>query len=104
MWTTTCCCTTSPARISRAKRKATCTRNGAIRGIHQRNIHLLAVRAMSRCGMPLGDEGFAGNRHDATTLEEIVAHMEELYGRDGGVRMQGRALPSRKKGRFLRGG
>jgi hypothetical protein len=36
---------------------------------------------VSRCGMPLGYEIFAGNRHDATTLEEIVGHIEGLYGR-----------------------
>src|SRR5208283_4645795 len=36
---------------------------------------------VSRCGMPLGYEVFAGNRHDATTVEEIVEHVEGLYGR-----------------------
>jgi transposase len=33
---------------------------------------------VSRCGMPLGYEVFAGNRHDATTLEEIVAHHSHI--------------------------
>jgi transposase len=28
--------------------------------------------------MPLGYEVFAGNRHDATTLEEMVRHVEQL--------------------------
>ena len=36
---------------------------------------------VARCGMPLGYEAFAGNRHDATTVKEIVNHMEALYGR-----------------------
>jgi len=36
---------------------------------------------VSRCGMPLGYEIFAGNRHDATTLKDIVGHIEGLYGR-----------------------
>jgi hypothetical protein len=49
---------------------------------------------VSRCGMPLGYEVFAGNRHDATTLEEIVAHMEELYGRAGRVWVMDRGLAS----------
>ena len=31
-------------------------------------------------GLPLGYEVFAGNRHDATTLEEIVTKMETKYG------------------------
>ncbi len=59
---------------------------------------------VSRCGMPLGYEVFAGNRHDATTLEEIVAHMEELYGRAGRVWIMDRGLASEKNVRFLRDG
>jgi transposase len=31
-------------------------------------------------GLPLGYEVFAGNRHDSTTVEEIVEKMERLYG------------------------
>jgi hypothetical protein len=31
--------------------------------------------------MPLGYEIFAGNRNDATTLKEMVGHIEGLYGR-----------------------
>jgi len=59
---------------------------------------------VSRCGMPLGYEVFAGNRHDATTLEEIVGHMEELYGRAGRVWIMDRGLASEKNVRFLRAG
>ncbi len=59
---------------------------------------------VSRCGMPLGYEVFAGNRHDATTLEEIVPHMEELYGRAGRVWVMDRGLASEKNVRFLRDG
>jgi transposase len=59
---------------------------------------------VSRCGMPLGYEVFAGNRHDATTLEEIVAHMEELYGRAGRVWIMDRGLASEKNVRFLQAG
>jgi hypothetical protein len=57
---------------------------------------------VSRCGMPLGYE--VGNRHDATTLEEIVGHMEELYGRAGRVWIMDRGLASEKNVRFLRAG
>ena len=35
---------------------------------------------VSRCGMPLGHEVFDGNRHDSTTVEEIVRTMESRYG------------------------
>jgi len=36
---------------------------------------------VSRCGMPLGYEVFAGNTTDVTTVEEIVQTMEHRYGR-----------------------
>jgi transposase len=59
---------------------------------------------VSRCGMPLGYEVFAGNRNDTTTLEEIIAHMEELYGRAGRVWVMDRGLASEKNVQFLREG
>ena len=40
---------------------------------------------VTREGFPLGFEVFAGNRHDSTTLREIVARMEERYGRSSRV-------------------
>lgn len=36
---------------------------------------------VSKCGMPLGYEVFAGHRADVTTLQEIVETMERRYGR-----------------------
>lgn len=36
---------------------------------------------VSRGGLPLGDEVFTGNRHDSTTLQEIVATREARYGK-----------------------
>ena len=59
---------------------------------------------VSRCGMPLGYEVFAGNRHDATTLEEMVAHVEQLYGHIGRVWIMDRGLVSEKNVQFLRAG
>lgn len=59
---------------------------------------------VSRCGVPLGYEVFAGNRHDATTLEEMVAHIEQLYGRVGRVWVMDRGLVSEKNVQFLRAG
>ena len=35
---------------------------------------------VSRCGMPIGWEVFAGNRSDRTTAEEMVTPMESRYG------------------------
>ena len=35
---------------------------------------------VSRSGLPLGYEVFAGNRSDVTTVKEIVEAMESKYG------------------------
>ena len=40
---------------------------------------------VSREGFPLGDEVFAGNRRDSTTLEDVVKRREERYGREGRI-------------------
>lgn len=34
-------------------------------------------------GLPVADEVFAGNRHDVTTLQDIVRPMEDKYGQIG---------------------
>jgi hypothetical protein len=63
---------------------------------------------VSRCGMPLGYQSFAGNRHDATTLEEMVSHVEGLYGRAQRTqrvpRVLDRGMVSEEKVAFLREG
>jgi transposase len=59
---------------------------------------------VSRCGMPLGYEVFAGNRHDATTVEEIVQHMETLYGRANRIWVMDRGMVSEDNVEFLREG
>jgi transposase len=58
----------------------------------------------SRCGMPLGYEVFAGNRHDATTVEEMVAHIEGLYGRAHRIWVMDRGMVSEDNVQFLREG
>jgi transposase len=40
---------------------------------------------VTREGYPLGYEVFAGNRTDVTTLREVVARMEQKYGREGRI-------------------
>ena len=40
---------------------------------------------VSRCGMPLGYEVFAGNRSDVTTMQEIVETMEARYGKSNRI-------------------
>lgn len=49
---------------------------------------------VSREGYPLGYEIFAGNRHDSTTLQEIVKRMEDRYGQQGRVWAMDRGLVS----------
>jgi transposase len=53
-------------------------------------------------GMPLGYQVFAGNRHDATTVEDIVLAMERKYGRAQRVWVMDRGMVSEKNLRFLR--
>ena len=59
---------------------------------------------VSRCGMPLGYEIFAGNRNDATTLEEIVRHIEGLYGRASRIWVMDRGMAGADNVEFLREG
>ncbi len=59
---------------------------------------------VSRCGMPLGYELFAGNRNDATTLKEMVAHIEALYGRAGRIWVMDRGMAGEDNVAFLRTG
>jgi transposase len=66
----------------------------------QVNIALL----VSRCGMPLGYQIFAGNRHDATTLEQMVGHIEGLYGRANRIWVLDRGMVSEQNVAFLREG
>jgi len=45
-------------------------------------------------GLPLGYEVFAGNRHDSTTVEEVVGKMEQLYGKAGRIWVMERGMVS----------
>jgi transposase len=49
---------------------------------------------VSREGYPLGYEVFDGNRHDSTTLQEIVTCMEKRYGQAGRIWVVDRGLVS----------
>jgi transposase len=53
-------------------------------------------------GIPLGYEVFAGNRHDSTTVEEIVEAMERKYGHANRVWVMDRGMVSEKNLEFLR--
>jgi transposase len=53
-------------------------------------------------GFPLGYEVFAGNRHDSTTLKEIVETMEQRHGAVGRIWIADRGMASRKNLAWLR--
>jgi transposase len=59
---------------------------------------------VTRCGLPLGYEVFAGNRHDSTTLEEIVETMEARYGRAQRIWALDRGMVSQENLDFLKAG
>jgi len=59
---------------------------------------------VTREGLPLGHEVFAGNRHDSTTLEEIVETMERRYGKAERIWAVDRGMISAEKMEFLRRG
>lgn len=59
---------------------------------------------VSRCGMPLGYEVFAGNTADVTTVEGIVTLMESRYGRSDRVWVMDRGMVSEENIRFLKEG
>ena len=45
-------------------------------------------------GLPLGYEVFAGNRHDSTTVQDVVEKMERLYGRADRIWVMDRGMVS----------
>jgi len=70
---------------------------------HRRDCkQVLIGLVVSRDGYPLGYEVFAGNRHDSTTLQEIVRRMEALYGRQGRIWVLDRGMVSEASLSWLR--
>jgi transposase len=59
---------------------------------------------VSREGIPLGYEIFAGNRSDVTTLEEIVTMMESRYGKAQKIWVLDRGMISEGNMEFLKEG
>lgn len=72
---------------------------------HRRDCKQVCIGlVVTRCGLPLGYEVFAGNRHDSTTLEEIVATMEARYGRAQRIWALDRGMVSEEHLDFLKAG
>jgi len=54
-------------------------------------------------GLPLSYEVFAGNRHDSTTVEEIVEVMEKKHGKAQSIWVMDRGMVSESNLSFVRG-
>lgn len=59
---------------------------------------------VSRSGLPLGYEVFAGNCSDVTTVEEMVAAMENKYGQANRIWVMDRGMVSAENVEFLQKG
>jgi transposase len=59
---------------------------------------------VSRSGLPLGYEVFAGNRSDVTTVKEIVEAMESKYGHANQIWVMDRGMVSADNVEFLQQG
>jgi transposase len=57
---------------------------------------------VSRCGMPLGYDVFAGNTADVTTVEHIVTTMESRYGTSDRIWVMDRGMVSEENIEFLK--
>jgi transposase len=57
---------------------------------------------VSRCGMPLGYEVFAGNTADVSTVEHIVTTIEKRYGKSDRIWVMDRGMVSEENIEFLK--
>ena len=65
---------------------------------------LCIALVVSRAGMPVGYELFAGNKADVTTVKEIVTTMEERYGTADRIWVMDRGMVSAANVEFLKEG
>lgn len=65
---------------------------------------VLIALVVSREGMPLGYEQFAGNRADSSTVVEIVEKIERQYGKAERIWVMDRGMISQKTLAFLQAG
>jgi transposase len=57
---------------------------------------------VSRCGMPIGYELFAGNKADVSSVEQIVTTMEDRYGKSDRIWVMDRGMSSADNIEFLK--
>ncbi len=77
----------------------------AIPGDHRPDCKQVCIAlVVSREGLPLGYEVFAGNRADVTTVEDIVEKIEAQYGAAGRIWAMDRGMISQENLEYLRAG
>jgi transposase len=86
-----------------------CARNGQAAWGYSRDQRpdckqICIALVVSREGLPLGYEVFAGNRADVTTVEDIVEKIEAQYGAVGLIWVMDRGMVSQKNLEYLRTG
>jgi len=57
---------------------------------------------VTKCGIPLGYEVFAGNVHDSKTYQEIILKMESKYGKADRIWCSDRGMTSKENIEFLK--
>ena len=57
---------------------------------------------VTKCGIPLGYEVFAGNVHDSKTYQEIIRTMEKKYGKADRIWCSDRGMTSKENIEFLK--
>ncbi|MGH9888688.1 MAG: IS1634 family transposase, partial [bacterium] len=65
-------------------------------------VQIVIGLVVTKSGLPLGYEVFAGNQADSTSLDEIMAKMEELYGKASRVWVFDRGVASERNLEALR--
>ena len=71
---------------------------------HRRDCKQVCIGlVVTREGIPLGYEVFAGNRHDVTTVEQIVGTMESRYGQASRIWVMDRGMTSAETVAWLQG-
>ena len=70
---------------------------------HRRDCKQVCIGlVVTREGLPVAYEVFAGNRHDSTTLQEIIEAMEEKHGKANRIWVLDRGMVSEDNLQFLR--
>ena len=103
IWSTSCCLYDVTSTYFEGQCRANpMAKRGYSRDKRPDCLQVCIALVVTTDGIPLGYEVFAGNRHDSTTVEEIVEAMEKKYGRANRVWVMDRGMVSEENLKFLR--